>query len=425
MPVRTTDSRKKDDRGHTPREIGWKLNKEGKKVQHKFRIKSRDEAEVKRRIARLEELWLAVETEEEKFGREPLWDELTLDIGKHIADGDYRVIVPRGKVNAPDVYARYIHRLQNAFPMVAFLPEPAEEDAYKDGAEDARRKAARAMRSRIGETRREMEEALLRSGGFSASEVMAGEETIHEAFDAYAEQVRRDDTIPGSSDVSDYGHMRLKNIGRLKERHENVQLRTLNTFDAVQGIIDVWRTRPLVKNSDPPRPITKKTAQHHIAELMRFFRWLNRSADFGWRKPPDFDELNLRVRTTAQENKRNGTHQVATYTISELCLLNEYATPNERLLFLLGLNLGFGPAEQGRIELRDLFLDQQHPHHELLAQQKLLHGFEGTEQDSFLLMARPKTGIPGEWLIWPQTIQAIKWARARRERIGNATPDAV
>jgi hypothetical protein len=40
-------------------------------------------------------------------------------------------------------------------------------------------------------------------------------------------------------------------------------------------------------------------------------------------------------------------------------------------------------------------------------------------------MARPKTGIYGEWRLWPQTVQAIEWGRQRRERIGDATPDAV
>jgi hypothetical protein len=427
MPVRTTNSRRKDDRGHTPRDIGWKRNQSGKLVQHKFRIKSRDEAEVKRRIAKLEELWLAIETEAVKFDWEPLWNELTLDIGRHIADGDYRVVVPRGKVNAPDVYARYINRLQNSFPMVAFAAELGEEEAYHEGAEQAKGKAMTAMRKRLGATRSEMEEKLLKVGGLSTHEVMNGLETLFEALDEYAEQIKRDDVEPGFLKLTDTGHTRLKNVDRLKERHANVPLSTIMTFDAVQALIDVWRNRPIRKNSDPPRPVTKKTAEHHISELMRFLRWLNRSAEFQWRKPPDFDELNLRVRETPHEKKtRNGSHtQVATYSIKELCLLNEYATPNERVLFLLGLNCGFGPAEQGRLELRDLYLDQLHPHYDVLTQQSLLHGFEGTPQDSFLLTARPKTGIPGEWLLWQQTVEAIKWARKRREKLGNATPDSL
>ena len=89
-------------------------------------------------------------------------------------------------------------------------------------------------------------------------ETCSGEETLFEALDEYVAHVKTTDVLPGTSDLSDYGHMKLKNVARLKERHENVPLSSLSTFDAVQAAVNLWRNRPMVKNSDPPRPITKK-----------------------------------------------------------------------------------------------------------------------------------------------------------------------
>ena len=122
-----------------------------------------------------------------------------------------------------------------------------------------------------------------------------------------------------------------------------------------------------------------------------------------------------------QEKSRNGHSQVSTYTVEELKLLNEYATPLERLLLMLALNAGLGAAEQGRIVLSHLFLRQRHPNADILAS---LQGFQSTADDSFILMTRPKTGVYGEWLLWPQTVEAIQWGRQRREAIGGASADA-
>tara|TARA_R110002072_G_scaffold287242_1_gene452577 strand:- start:17587 stop:19374 length:1788 start_codon:yes stop_codon:yes gene_type:complete len=426
MPIRTKKKWKRDSRGHFPRELGQKRTDSGKLVPHKFRLKCNEEAEAVRRNARLEELWLAIESEAEKFDWEPLWNELTIMIGQQIAEGRYTIEVSKFEKDSPDAYARYINRLQTSFPMVTFVPARGLTEVFEEGAEDARRKASRSLKKRMAEFRAEFEDKLVRFGGLTRDDAMNGSEMLHEALDEYVEYIKTTDIQPGTDILTDYGQMKINNVERLKERHNNIPLKSLSTFDSVQALLNIWRNRPLVKNSDPPRPVTIKTARHHIAELMRFLRWLNRTSHFDWRKPRDFDELDTRVKETPQEKKRrNGHTQVATYTIEELKLLNEYATPLERLLLLLGLNCGFGAAEQGRVTLSDIFLNQHHPNIELLQQHELMHEFECRPTDSFLMTSRPKTGVWGEWLLWPQTVEAIKWGRQRRERIGGANQDAL
>ena len=201
------------------------------------------------------------------------------------------------------------------------------------------------------------------------------------------------------------------------------RFQNIRTFDTVQSMINLWRNRPMVKNSDPPQPITKNTARHHIAELLRFFRWLNRTCQFDWRKPEDFDELQTGVSETPKEvQNRMLPSQVQTYSIDELKLINEYATPLERVLFLLGLNCGFGAAEQGQLVLKSLFLNQTHPHADLI---KKVYDYESTPHDSFILGPRPKNRVYGEFILWKQTVDVLKWARARRENIGDARPDSL
>ena len=93
-------------------------------------------------------------------------------------------------------------------------------------------------------------------------------------------------------------------------------------------MIGLWRRRPPVKGMD--KPIAVVTAQNHIHELKCFFRWLHRSQRFQWRKPEDFDEIDTRVPELPHEIQAKATtEQVETFTLAEMCILNEYATPLE------------------------------------------------------------------------------------------------
>jgi hypothetical protein len=88
------------------------------------------------------------------------------------------------------------------------------------------------------------------------------------------------------------------------------------------------------------------------------------------------------------------------------------------VLLLLGLNCGFGAAESGTLLLSQIHLFQPHPKADMI-------GFETSPKDSFIRRVRVKNGVYGEHVLWPQTVEGLQWAIARRQRIGNATPDAV
>jgi hypothetical protein len=403
-----------DRRGRYTRRIGWKRDQTGKLDQPIFYLGT-DPVQARRREDRLVEFWQHIEQTYQGTDR-PLWNSLTLEIGREIGKGNSRIVVERNG-NSPESYARYLHRLGAAYPMVQFVPD--EPKAYEDGADNAEAFA----RGQIAELERQMsdlERKHVRIGNLAPGN-RGG--MLHEALDVYIGHIKESAVEPGTDRLTDGACARVANAKRLKERHDDIPLSSLTSFDAVQGMVNVWRNRPLVKNSNPPRAIKKKTAEHHIGELMRFFRWLARTNRFDWRKPEHFDELETRVRHTAEERQARFTPtQVDRYTLDELKLLNQYATPTERLLLLLGLNCGFGAAEQGRLTLRQLYLNQQHPHADLI---RRVYGFESSPHDSFLFGARPKSGVYGEWYLWSQTVEILKWVRQKRERIGNASPDSL
>jgi len=271
-----------DSRGRYTRRIGWKRDESGKLVQPLFYLGS-DLIQAKRREDRLAEFWQHIEGTYQGDDR-PLWDSLTLAIGREIAKGKPRIVIER-RGNSPESYARYLHRLRAAFPMMQIAPD--EPEAYQDGAESAEAIA----QGQIAELERQMAELQRKHAriGNIAPGNCGG--MLHEALDAYVSHIKETAVEPGTDRLTDGACARVANAKRLRERHEDAPLSGMASFDAAQGMVNVWRNRPLVKNSNPPRAIRKKTAEHHIGELMRFFRWLARTDRFDWRKPEHFDEI--------------------------------------------------------------------------------------------------------------------------------------
>lgn len=413
MGQRKRKLRSPDKRGRIPADVGWKLNDKGKWVQHTFYLGD-DEKEAERRLMRLDEFWDRIEYNHNTLQypaelpkpEKPTWTKFTLGVALQLAAGALQIPVERGTAD-PDGYATKIHALSRTYPSINFVP--ADEQAYTEGSASARGRAHERM-----ETARWIAQS---QGELPPREIASLDpHNLFDALDAYCIHVTQKYHLAESNTVTPYGAGKLAIVERFKERHDNIPLSAL-TYEGCQSLIRLWQSRPKVKRQN--KPITRKTASNHIAEWMCFFRWLNKTDQFDWRKPLDFDELETRVPETPEDRRKKvRPNQVDTYGIDELKLLNEYATPLERVLFLLGLNCGFGGAEQGTIHLQEVALFQPHPFADVLR-------YHTSPEDSFIKRVRLKTGVYGEHLLWPQTVEAIKWAIARRQKQGAATPDAL
>ena len=223
--------------------------------------------------------------------------------------------------------------------------------------------------------------------------------TFHEALSAYEEVRRKDFVLPdGSFDGS--GHHMLGIIRASRERMGDFLLAELD-LARCQTVIDFWRLRPANLRTD--EPLSKKTCTNYLGEIRRFFDWLHITKDFGWRIPEDFTHLKWRVRELPTDRPSLNEMEIKTYSVEELTVLYKYAIPSERLLMVWCLNCAHGAAEMGRVEWEDVLLFQEHPW------KKQGLKVESSEQDTWCGFIRPKSGVLGWWLLWPETVQLVQW----------------
>ena len=387
--------------GNFERLLGWKDDPQTRTPrQHKFYL-GKDAAAAALANQRLERLWAIIEAE---AGSSPAqWDYLTLKIGKAIAKGRSAFAVAPPPHMPPHNYVHHLQDLAHRFPIIAFVP--ADPDYFAPGVQT---KATIHVRA-ITDAKATISQATdcLKALDMPAP---ARETTLHQALDAFTDHIRRTALTPaveGEVQVtSPYGNTQIRTASRLKERHQDMPLSAL-PLNAIQAMVDYWRARPVVKGTN--RPITVRTAQNHIKQIKEFFRWLHKNSDYEWRKPKDFDDLIVSVKSNLREKAAKVSPvAVDTYQLDELCVLYRYATPLERLFFLLGLNCGFGQAEIATVLVKEVELFKRHTHETLL-------GFVSTEGDSFIRKIRPKTEVYGEWLLWPETVDALQWAARRRQ----------
>jgi hypothetical protein len=91
------------------------------------------------------------------------------------------------------------------------------------------------------------------------------------------------------------------------------------------------------------------TCQKAIKVLFRFLTWLDRQLRFGWRWPTDYRRRKPRIDVPQAELADR--IRPKTYSVEQLALLYQYATPFKRSVMLLALNCGFGPKEVAKLQL--------------------------------------------------------------------------
>jgi hypothetical protein len=399
-----------DKEGRYSRQLGWKFNEQGKLVQHKFYLGT-DERQADRRNHKLEELWDRIE---ELWGQvihlpgndQPTWDKLSLEVGRRLAKGECEYSVPYRHENPAD-YARKIHALNKQFPMIRFVPE--DYGLYQSGAAITKGLVDNEIAFILGA-------AELFGNLPDGPVVPAGDGTLHQALDDYIEWLKLDKREPGTDCVKAGGWTQIREAGRLKEKHPDISLSSLD-LEAIESMIRLWRSRPKVKGK--VRSLAKVTADNHLAQMKRFLRWLQKSPRHNWRKPEGFEDLHFSAPLTADEISRLADpEQVDTFDLAELVHIYPYTSDVNRAAFLLGLNCGFGAAESGSLRLKEIYLFQQHP-------KAVKIGWKADPKNSFIFRVRHKSRVYGEWLLWPETVDALRYMIDRRQQIGNASPDSL
>jgi hypothetical protein len=118
--------------------------------------------------------------------------------------------------------------------------------------------------------------------------------TLHEALDAYRDDVRSHNIEPASKELTSYGLRRLQRVERFREHLDDVPPVSLE-FDSCKSMIEHWRNRPAGKTG---KTTSHATSRHHVGELMRFFHWLDSSSAFAWPMSRGLDRVNRKIPKT-------------------------------------------------------------------------------------------------------------------------------
>ncbi len=469
MATRTRRNWKPDPRGYYSRQIGWERSKSGKLQQHKFLLGT-DRKEAERRERKLRELWDRF-VEGNKDTR-PLWPDDLMVVAKRIAKGIPEIPIPRGVNEKQCNYAARIQRMQAKYPVILFLPE--DQHAFEVGqaalemfeaipGEEVTVKAVDAdVVHALGQAANRLAEAgiavppelaslslstndgskplfgamkpieasalpkaerLSRPIGRSTEapasprivESRTASATLYQAFRSYQKFLDKEYFRPETEQITPWGRTQVRQIKNLRKHHADILLTKLDA-DGVSELIAYWRRRPCKIGTK--EPMTAKSAGNYLGTLMRFLKWLDRSSQYDWNKPFALSDMDTRIRRLPSDHERKGLEQVDTFTLDELRLLMKYGQPLDRLLLLLGLNCGFGRAEIASLLVREVQLFQGHSkaHRAIMA-------FETTDDDSFIKRVRRKSGVYGEHLLFPMTVEGVEWAIEQRKRFPEFGPD--
>jgi hypothetical protein len=162
-------------------------------------------------------------------------------------------------------------------------------------------------------------------------------------------------------------------------------------------VVNYWRQRPNRKGSE--KRIAVDTVFDQVSSLKRFINWLHKAPHWDWRKPQDLeledDLFRLRRKELMTETEISKASQgVATFTVDELSTLWRYATQPERYYILIGLNCAFAEAEHVSLRVQEVML-----------------------REGRIKRNRVKSGVYGEFALWPETVDALRWMMSKRRSL--------
>ena len=218
--------------------------------------------------------------------------------------------------------------------------------------------------------------------------------TLHEALDAFK---KHRESI-GGNNTSTSTKKCLKQLTYLKQAHEDCPLWQLD-LPKIQTMVAYWRNRPQTRKG---RRCSWDHAHDMLKEMFCFFRWLEDCPNYKWTMPKGAERISRSPIDLPSDQKHAfQTITKNTFTPEQLAIIAAHADPFGRALVGLCVNCAFGASEVGQWSTSNYQLHMAHPHADKV-------GFPSTQADSWVVGPRPKTGVYGEHLLWPQVADAIE-----------------
>jgi hypothetical protein len=402
MPSRARSVWRLSTHGQYVRQIGWTVSRSGKRTQAKFRLGC-NRKEAIRRDQLIRQLWDRLERQ--TVNPPAVWSDEALAAAKAAAATGRAVLRPAPLDDEQCcAYVRRVAELKAAFEHVDV--QPVDEQAYRLG--------SLLWQAGVDQAKwiNYVQHGKFELPEFHAKILAQPQEvngpTLHDALRSFIRWLQ-DEYADPEREVTAWGRTQIRRVGTLMDHHANRPLSEVD-FDAIEEMVRYWRKRPISRAKRGARPITKDSAENYIKTLKGFLRWLHRSKEYAWVRPLNLDDIKTRVETI-EGDRLPQLSEGDLFTIDELSLLYKYATPLERTFLLLSLNCHFGAAEISSLLVGEVFL-RTPP----LKKYRELLGIECGCEASFIRRFRRKTGVYGEWMLFPETVDAIEAALARRAK---------
>lgn len=394
--MRQTELKPSPD-GYYRRNLGYTKNGAGRVSQPKFNLGSVKRTALER-LEKVAAIWRRVELDAAEDEVAPRWNPTDFAIAKAVAAGEAEYRVER-TCDDPYRYSQHVDAFARLYPEIRILP--ADEEFYCEGKANAQvlRKDIQVLEQETLRRARFLKEVALETPGNEVKYVdLIGDATLHQALDAYSEWIGREKFDNSEGAVNDTGVTRQNLVRQLKAYlSPNRPLSSLSDFDSVDKLFGLFRNRPITIRHG--KPMARKTASNLIGELARFFDWLHRTKEWEWRKPEDY--LDIRHKPIDLEADVDAeSKEVPTYTVEQLHTLFVYATPLEKLLFVLGINCAFGADQIGRLKIGEI--------------QERSNGVH------YIGRIRRKQKVRGTHRLFKITTEGLEWAIRGREEQSDA-----
>lgn len=365
-----------DARGNWRRQnLGAKLGPDGELVKATFTF-GKDFDNACKRVVILDQMWSAIEKDWQKDNGTayPIWTQETYKIALAVARGENPVFleVPPEERETADCYsdpetvlAVWIESLREMFPFLDLrIKGKAEAEAAEQAAAD--------LAERLDRNADKMRGQAKRVRGHAEGE------PLHAAFDAYSVYLQN------RHGTSGHGRTQRTQIILLKDQLENQPINML-TADRIEAILAFIANRPLSNSSG--KPLAFFTCRNLLITFRQFLRWLNRSDGYKWELPRSFVFPRQRIKKLPEDRVKRRK----TFRLSELKIIWQYAMSWDRALILLALNCGFSRAEIATLQGGEVEIDRA--------------------GNTFIKRSRVKTDAYGEWMLWPETLEALAYLR--------------
>ncbi|WP_417737017.1 helix-turn-helix domain-containing protein [Rosistilla oblonga] len=373
------------------RNIGFHPAKNGRRpTQPKFCI-GKNKRAARERLEKIAAIWRRIEQAPIHSTGKPAWDDLSLKIAKAIAAGKPEYLVEAIHDDAYQ-YARFVEGISSCFPEIVIRPSDAELYTAGKSDEQDTRKATEDLEVNMLTLAADIKTAALEGPGNDQKYIdLLGDETLHEALDAYSAKIAEEKFDVSEAAVNDTGKTKQNMIKQIKSYVPNQPLSSLEDYEAVNRVYGILRQRPITRRYNTP--MKTKSASNLIGELAQFFDWLHTSKNWDWREPTDYRRIS-RMPLTLEGDGDEEADDVPTYSVRQIGTLLEYSTPLERLLVLLAINCAYGADQIGRLRIGEV---------------KEKNGIH------YIKRVRKKKRVKGLHRLFDTTLSGIKWATLGRE----------